>query len=452
MSDEVPKEEQAGLFDSIAGWGAATLNYASDSLSSLVSYNELDVTDPNAEKGQGEAGASSELDQRRQKEFTSYKDYVGQDITCLLSVPVWIMEPVTLLQKMAEILEYTELLEKADQTEDEMERFALVVAFLVSPFSNIERPWKPFNPVLGETFEYRKGDLAFLSEQVSHHPPVSAGHGESSHFVYDIVSAPKTKFLGNSIDIYPIGRTRLKLKKSGEEYWHSPPNSKGHNLIMGRTWIDAYGDFKVHNVTTGASCHLYFTPCGWFSAGRYTFSGHITGADGVKKMAISGLWNSYCEVATCIAEGDPTGETRRLWQAHAKPEDHKYSWTQFVPKLQDCESLSFAPLPSDSRRRPDRAALEDGDGRAGELKHVVEEMQRAERREREKLADKWVPRYYKLAAEQSEYPGEVTGAECPHWVWNGEYDKVTPKAAVPAEQVKGSGFCPWQYPQLHRKL
>lgn len=93
--------------------------------------------------------------------------------------------------------------------------FAIVVAFLVSPFSNIERPWKPFNPILGETFEWRDGDLQFLCEQVCHHPPVSAGHGENKHFVYDIVSAPKTKFLGNSIDIYPIGKVVVELLPRG---------------------------------------------------------------------------------------------------------------------------------------------------------------------------------------------------------------------------------------------
>ncbi len=66
-------------------------------------------------------------------------------------------------------------------------------------------------------------------------------------------------------------------------------------------------------------------------------------------------------------------------QAAPKPTtNNKYSWTQFVPKLQECKGVN--PLPSDSRRRPDRAALFDGDGRAGELKHRVEEMQRAERR------------------------------------------------------------------------
>lgn len=41
--------------------------------------------------------------------------------------------------------------------------------------------------------------------QVSHHPPVAAAHAENDYWVYDIVSAPTTKFLGNSVDIYPVG-------------------------------------------------------------------------------------------------------------------------------------------------------------------------------------------------------------------------------------------------------
>lgn len=42
--------------------------------------------------------------------------------------------------------------------------------------------------------------------QVSHHPPMSAGHGENEHFTYDVTSKLKTKFLGNSLDVYPVGR------------------------------------------------------------------------------------------------------------------------------------------------------------------------------------------------------------------------------------------------------
>tara|TARA_B110000285_G_C14948050_1_gene525331 strand:+ start:729 stop:887 length:159 start_codon:yes stop_codon:yes gene_type:complete len=33
---------------------------------------------------------------------------------------------------------------------------------------------KPFNPLLGETFEYVTRKYRFLGEQVSHHPPISA--------------------------------------------------------------------------------------------------------------------------------------------------------------------------------------------------------------------------------------------------------------------------------------
>jgi hypothetical protein len=39
----------------------------------------------------------------------------------------------------------------------------------VSPFGAAERTWKPFNPLLGETFELEGlgGNVAFMAEQVS---------------------------------------------------------------------------------------------------------------------------------------------------------------------------------------------------------------------------------------------------------------------------------------------
>ena len=52
------------------------------------------------------------------------------DITSLVTLPVWIMEPYTILQKVAEIMEYTELLDTAASTEDPYERSAHVTAQL----------------------------------------------------------------------------------------------------------------------------------------------------------------------------------------------------------------------------------------------------------------------------------------------------------------------------------
>ena len=68
--------------------------------------------------------------QKRQIAFTDYKDYIGMDITSLVTLPVWIMEPYTILQKVAEIMEYTELLDKAASTEDPYERSAHTVVQL----------------------------------------------------------------------------------------------------------------------------------------------------------------------------------------------------------------------------------------------------------------------------------------------------------------------------------
>ena len=38
----------------------------------------------------------------------------------------------------------------------------------MGPFGTIERPWKPFNPILGETFEFAKPDkgIKYIAEQV----------------------------------------------------------------------------------------------------------------------------------------------------------------------------------------------------------------------------------------------------------------------------------------------
>ena len=46
-------------------------------------------------------------------------------------------------------------------------RFALVVAYLVTPYGASERAWKPFNPILGETFELDVGNgVKYFAEQV----------------------------------------------------------------------------------------------------------------------------------------------------------------------------------------------------------------------------------------------------------------------------------------------
>jgi len=336
---------------------------------------------------------------------------------------------------------------------DRYKRMALVCAFTMGPFAAVERPWKPFNPVLGETFQLDKTDkgIKYIAEQVSHHPPIGASHAENDLWEYDLVSAPKTKFLGNSVEVYPVGRTRIKLKDTGDYFSLIPPPTKAHNVVIGSTWIDTFGEYKLINKTTGAKIVMKFTECGWFGAGRYEINGYVYDEHDVPKLQLVGKWNSYLDCVECDEEGNaiPDAEPERLWTCVEKPENDPYQFTKFAHHLNSCEGVN--PLPSDSRRRPDRALLELGrSGESAVAKHALEEMQRAEKRERESKESTWSPRWFNKLPDDAEIiEGEPDNDACPQFEFNGEYLKLGPRPTVSAEEVQGEGFCPWEFPDMH---
>ena len=75
-----------------------------------------------------------------------------------------------MLQRLTEELEYSDLLDKAAACETSTEQMCYVAAFTTSSYSTTAtRTGKPFNPLLGETFEFdRTEDLGWrsLAEQV----------------------------------------------------------------------------------------------------------------------------------------------------------------------------------------------------------------------------------------------------------------------------------------------
>ncbi|KAJ3325533.1 Oxysterol-binding protein, partial [Gonapodya sp. JEL0774] len=82
--------------------------------------------------------------------------------------------PLSLLQSIAEEFEYADLLDKAAHMEDPVDRIAFVAAFAVSGYAHTRNRCgrKPFNPLLGETYELIRADkgFRFIAEKVVHHP------------------------------------------------------------------------------------------------------------------------------------------------------------------------------------------------------------------------------------------------------------------------------------------
>lgn len=82
-----------------------------------------------------------------------------------------------MLQKVAETLEYEDLLVRAAKEPDSLVRLAYLCVFnIVQYCCQYDRLMKPFNPVLGETYELVRPEFKYVAEQVSHHPPISACH------------------------------------------------------------------------------------------------------------------------------------------------------------------------------------------------------------------------------------------------------------------------------------
>jgi hypothetical protein len=102
------------------------------------------------------------------------RNNIGKDLS-KIPLPVFFNEPLSMLQRLCEDMEYSSLLDVAASKDDPLERIQYVAAFAISNYSStMKRSGKPFNPLLGETFEYVRCDRGFryISEQVSHHPVI----------------------------------------------------------------------------------------------------------------------------------------------------------------------------------------------------------------------------------------------------------------------------------------
>ncbi|KAG8225810.1 hypothetical protein J437_LFUL005617, partial [Ladona fulva] len=133
------------------------------------------------------------------------KNCIGKELS-KITMPVVFNEPLSFLQRMVEYMEYAHLLKKAAHKEDPVDRMRYVAAFAVSALAyNWERLGKPFNPLLGETYELEREDFRIVCEQVSHHPPVSAFHADGADFHFHGSIHPKLKFWGKSVEIQPKG-------------------------------------------------------------------------------------------------------------------------------------------------------------------------------------------------------------------------------------------------------
>lgn len=365
------------------------------------------------------------------------KSMIGKDMS-KMTLPVSFNEPTSLLQRVAEDMEYADLLDIAADRLESTERMVYVAAFAASEYaSTIGRVAKPFNPLLGETYEYVRPDKGyrFFIEQVSHHPPISAAHAESARWDYYGESAIKSKFYGKSFDINLLGTWYLRLRPAdggpAELYTWKKVTSSVVGIITGNPTVDNYGPMEIKNWTTGEVCLLDFKQRGWKASSAYQVFGKVVDQYGVTKWSIGGRWNDKIYARATegfedetvgdggFARGAPTSEKAFLvWEVHPRPSGIPFNLTPFVVTLNAIpESLQPHLPPTDTRRRPDQRAMEDGEyDFAASEKNRVEEKQRDARRRREAAGEDWRPKWFEKKVDP------VTGES--YWENTGTYWKA----------------------------
>ncbi|KAF2864940.1 oxysterol binding protein 1 [Massariosphaeria phaeospora] len=366
------------------------------------------------------------------------KSMIGKDMT-KMTLPVSFNEPTSLLQRVAEDMEYTDLLDTAAERTDSTERLLYVAAFAASEYaSTIGRVAKPFNPLLGETYEYARPDKGyrFFIEQVSHHPPVGAAYAESKKWDYYGESAVKSKFYGKSFDINPLGTWFLRLRPTAtggkeELYTWKKVTSSVIGIITGNPVVDNYGPMEIKNWTTGEVCQLDFKARGWKASSAFQVAGKVLDASGRVRWSVGGRWNDKiyarltpgfedAEVDKSAAKHGKQEENKAflVWQSHARPTGIPFNLTPFVVTLNAIpDTLRPFVAPTDTRLRPDQRAMEDGAyDLAATEKNRVEEKQRATRRIREAKGEEFTSKWF------SKSRCEITGEE--FWEFNHEYWRV----------------------------
>ena len=282
------------------------------------------------------------------------KGSIGKDIN-RFTVPIFLNEPISMLQKLCENFQYASLLNKAAYEDNPYKRLAYSTCFCIGGFSmNIYRAKKFFNPILYETFEYIDNDLnyRYFSEQVSHHPAISALYGEGDGWkIYTNNNAKVKFFLNGSMQVEAIGRSYINFERYNDNIVYTKPFINVQNLIFGTMYLQINGKFKVIN-DEGDICEVNILPSKGIESGK--MRGSIKDINGNLKYNLEGDWLNKIKIIN-----PETKNEEILWEIIPWENQENYYYQPITFDLNNLTDEMKIKLPhTDSRFRPDQRLME----------------------------------------------------------------------------------------------
>ncbi|KAF3924171.1 hypothetical protein AA313_de0209750 [Arthrobotrys entomopaga] len=340
------------------------------------------------------------------------------------SLPAQLMEPIPNLEYW-NYLDYPDAFVHIGDSDDDLERCLAVLKFwFTKDLKFIKgKPCKPYNSTLGEFFRCHwdvdpldeSGNLTgqkstrvcFLTEQTSHHPPISAFYVECkekgiSAKGYDQISA---RFTGTSIKVAPGNHNlgifiNIHQKDGSDEVWNlTHPAAHLGGFISGALSITVQDVCYITCPKRKLKVILHYLDEPWVGRSKYKVEGVIFNYDPEDdtitrvrdvpekdvKARIDGSWVSELYYTL------PGSKDKHII-VDVKP---LFPATKFVPDEKD-------QLPNESKRMWQKvtdAILSKEYGLATNLKIEIEDQKRKEAAEREADNKKFIPKYFIVGSE-----------------------------------------------------
>nr|CCA23572.1 conserved hypothetical protein [Albugo laibachii Nc14] len=287
-----------------------------------------------------------------------------------LSLPVRIFEPRTNLERIIDLFLYAPtLLKRASEQADPLERFKYVIAFAVAGLHHGLGQLKPFNPILGETYQTTLNDGTEVAcEHTSHHPPVSNFQLIGSNFTIDghVLWAATFSMKSNALIQTTKGPIRITFE-DGTIIHYTLPQVIGGGFLWGDRTVELAGVMIFEDPKNRWSCELKFNPDKKEGMGGI-FSTSKTPADCVRGSIV----NTESQVEICQITGSWLDELLFGGNVYWDLRHTECGWA-----VRPCADKL---LPSDSRFREDLQYLAKNDlNEAQDWKVKLEVLQRVDR-------------------------------------------------------------------------
>lgn len=338
------------------------------------------------------------------KDFLASIATISGDLSNI-TAPPFVLDTKSVVELPAFWAERPSLFAAPASSSDPAERALLVLRWFLASLKNQqyggraedESVKKPLNAFLGECFLARweddSGVTTLVSEQVSHHPPVTAcrlWNEEKGVVAEGFTRQEITLNLGN-VSIKQSGHALLTLRNHGDETYLIPlPDVKLKNIISGLSgaYPELDGSYTIP-CTSGYYSVIEFSGKSLLSSGtknEFVAKLHAPGNPEDPLYTIAGHWND----SFTIYKGNDTSES-------AATETVVLKDLPTVPLKLLEESLD-AQDPWESRRawRGVREALVRGDmSGTAKAKAVIEQGQRDMRKDEEKSGKTWDTLFFK---------------------------------------------------------